>query len=199
MEKVEEIQNNIEEQKIEENIENKKEELNKTSGSSEIEKQKDNNSVSSKIQPKILNTIIPVSSNNQVLIDFCPNIDGIQSIFPADMVFSKKLNKCLTYEEEEALNKINQKEKDQEEKENLCIDKQSKIIDYKKELITLNNSYQKAMKDEAKRINENSTGALRGGVTNLTSNINNEYSQKEDEIYLQISLIQSEIQLYCNN
>lgn len=126
------------------------------------------------------------------LKDVCPNIEGIQSKIPEGKFIYKNTNQCLT---ENEINVI-EYEKDKESLNEIkCQTAKENVVELNKELLDTKNTFQKKID----YMNTNPNGIMRDAMNAMISQVNQQEATAVNKIYAEISLSQSEVQLYCDN
>lgn len=138
-------------------------------------------------------TLIPV-------IDICPNIIGVQDKVPLGKKLYKNTSECLTLDEIDLLEEGNSQNSNSyqssknEAKEIQCENTKEEVIELTNERVEIRTEYLKEY--EYKKSNPQGMGS--SGVEADLKKLNEEYSKAVDPIDQQLSVLQVEIQLYCD-
>lgn len=119
--------------------------------------------------------------------DYCVNIDGIQDSAPPKMVLYKYegVNICVTQSEIEAI-------KTKKRNESLCLEKKNLVVDLNKKILDTKKEFQAKIEQFSGR------GLTQSQVALETNIINSQRIALEENLHSELSIAQSEIQLYCN-
>lgn len=137
------------------------------------------------VAPVIVPVITPI-----IVKDFCPNIDGVQAVFPSGYTFDRVSGKCISDAEVEAMDRIESDKRVIQVKEDNCDNAKEILVSKNKERTRALAKYQ----SDKEALKENAWAETQGLYNYLETN----YRPIDNRILLEINTAQAEVQLYCN-
>ena len=121
-----------------------------------------------KVAPiQVIPVVAPV-----VVKDFCPNLDGVQAVFPSGYVLDRASGKCLSNTDNDAIDKI-KSELEAVRQQNKALDEKTELLrEINLKIANLNSKYAK----DSAEIKLNRNGGMAGAMNSFLDNLESTYT-----------------------